>query len=182
MISEKEFQKLRYPIGEFVLPKEIISDNIEAWINTIDLFPKRIEELVKELSNSDLNWQYRPEGWMIRQVVHHCADSHMNAFIRFKLCLTEDIPSIRHYFEDRWAKLPDTTESPVSESLQIIKGLHARWVHLLKSLNKDDLKKELFHPEYKSQFSLDEYIGNYSWHCDHHLAHIKNAINFKGSF
>ncbi len=106
----------------------------------------------------------------------------MNRFIRFKLCLTESLPVIKPYFEDKWAHLPDTTQTPVSYSVQILEGLHSRWAVLLKSLNSHDLQKEFIHPEAGKRFSIAENIGVYAWHSNHHLAHIQQALNFKGDF
>lgn len=182
MNTNAEIEKLRYPIGKFEKPEAIMPDLINQWISEIELFPSRMILLTKDLAEVELNWRYRPNGWTIRQVVHHCADSHMNSFIRFKLCLTENIPTIKPYFEDKWAELPDTTEANISESVKIIEGLHSRWTHLLRSLKPEDMKKEFIHPEQGRRISIEENIGIYAWHSNHHLAHIKQAINFKGKF
>lgn len=182
MKEEKHGIKLRFPIGKFEKPNEIETKNIQIWITDIGALPGRISLLVKNLKDTELNWVYRPGGWSIKQVVHHFADSHMNAIIRFKLALTEDKPTIKPYLQDRWATLADTEDSPIDDSLKILEGVHARLVRLLKSLNKDDLKREFIHPEYEKNFSIAENIGIYAWHCNHHLAHIKQAIEFKGKF
>lgn len=127
------------------------------------------------MSETELEKQYRPGGWTIRQVVNHCADSHMNSLIRFKLALTEEIPMIKPYFENLWAELSDSRQISIDSSLKILEGLHVRWVNLLRSLKENDLDKEFFHPESKEKISLKHNIGIYAWHCEHHLADIKNA-------
>lgn len=163
---------LRFPIGEFEIPSVITSKQIEDWINDIAVFPQHLSESVKDLSNDQLDTAYRPNGWTIRQVVHHCADSHMNSLIRFKLALTENNPTIKPYDEAQWAELSDSKTSPIQPSLQIINGLHERWVILLKSLTEGDLTKVFTHPEHRKTFSIAETIGLYAWHGRHHLAHI----------
>ena len=177
-----ELERLKYPIGKFIKPDVISSNQVNEWIMEIELFPSRLSELVKDLTVQELHWQYRPDGWTIQKVVHHCADSHMNSFIRFKLSLTENTPTIKPYFEDKWAELPDTTEAPILESIQILYGLHSRWVLLLKSLTQDDLQKAFIHPEHGRRITVAENIGIYAWHSNHHLAHIKQALQYKGKF
>ena len=177
-----EIEKLKFPIGPFVKPNPLSSDQIEEWIFEIEQFPAKLKELVEDLSKDQINWRYRPGGWMIKQVVHHCADSHMNSFIRFKLALTEDYPTIKPYLEHLWANLPDGLTDSVSESISILDGLHARWCTLLKSLDTDDMNRKFVHPEHGTEFSLMEMIGFYAWHGNHHLAHIQQAIEMKGSF
>lgn len=122
---------------------------------------------------------YRPEGWTIRQVVHHCADSHSNAFTRFKLALTEENPSIKPYKENLWAELPDVTTAPVDWSLKIIANIHKRWVVLLKSMSIADFERTYFHPESNRVWKLFEVLALYAWHCNHHLAHVKQAKKMK---
>jgi len=177
-----ELEKLKYPLGKYSKPSSFSSEKINEWISEIALFPTRLTKLVENLSPDELLWVYRPNGWNIRQVVHHCADSHMNGLIRFKLSLTEDTPTIKPYLEGKWANTADVNEAPIEDSLKIIEGLHSRWAYLLKSLNSEDLKREFIHPEHGKHFSLAEYIGNYAWHSNHHLAHIKQAISHKGNF
>lgn len=178
----EHLEKLKYPIGKFVVPNQITKEHLQEWINIIEAFPETLKKILSNLEENQLKLIYRPEGWTIEQVVHHCADSHMNSFIRFKLALTEDKPIIRPYFEDRWAKLPDVLNVDLSASLEILYGLHHRWVVLLKSLEEKDLNKEFVHPEHGITTSLKENIGIYAWHCQHHLAHIKQAIKFQGKF
>ena len=163
--------KLKYPLGKFKKPDVINLEVIENWIYEIELFPSRIWDLVKGLGEGELKWRYRPGGWTIQQLVHHCADSHMNAFCRMKLALTEDEPTIKPYFEDRWAQLKDY-ELPLDASLAILEGLHTRWEILLKSISNSDLNRKFVHPEGNRRISIVEAIGMYAWHCEHHLAHI----------
>ena len=173
---------LKYPIGKFVKPDVISTDQIDKWISDIELFPSQIKDLVEDLTEVELQWIYRPEGWTIRQVVHHCADSHMNAFIRFKLCLTEDTPIIKPYLQAKWAEFQDASDNTITDSLKILEGLHSRWTIILKFLNNDDLNKGFIHPEYDKKILIVENICLYAWHCNHHLAHIKQALSYKGEF
>ncbi|WP_179345489.1 YfiT family bacillithiol transferase [Winogradskyella ursingii] len=180
-MNEKDLYKLKFPIGEFKKPKEIRPEDINIWISSIEAFPNAIKEVTEGLNETELNYKYRPNGWTIKQVVHHCADSHTNSLIRFKLALTEDRPTIKPYFEDRWAKLNDYTE-PIDSAISIIDGVHKKLGVLLRNLNAEELKREFVHPEHGKHFSLKETIGVYAWHSNHHLAHIKQAIISKGKF
>ena len=177
-----DIEKLKFPIGKFEKPKIIDNGKINYWISDIELFPKKLNELVSNLTDTELHWKYRPDGWTIKQIIHRCADSHMNSFIRFKLNLTEKLPTIKPYFEGKWAELPDSTEADISESLKIIEGLHSRWTILLRGLKSNDFNKEFIHPEHGKRFSIAENIGVYAWHSNHHLKHIKQAISKKGKF
>ncbi|WP_299115148.1 YfiT family bacillithiol transferase [uncultured Winogradskyella sp.] len=176
-----ELQKLKYPIGEFQAPDIISKDQKEKWITDIENFPNSVEEVTKNLSNTELSYRYRPDGWTIKQVVHHCADSHINSIIRFKLSLTEDTPTIRPYYENRWAELVDY-EYDIETALSILKGIHAKLGILLRNLSDEDLKLKFIHPEHGKSFTLEETIGTYAWHSNHHLAHIKQALKYKGEF
>ena len=180
-MTEHYLYQLKYPIGEFSKPESITSLHIEEWIASLEALPNNIDVLTKSLSEDELNYRYRPEGWTIRQVVHHCADSHMNSIIRFKLALTENTPVIKPYFEDRFAKLIDYTE-PIEASISILSGVHKQLAVLLKNLSQDDLKRQFVHPQHGTRFSIEETIGVYAWHSNHHLAHIKQAFHFKGDF
>ena len=181
-MKPQNLEKLKYPIGKFEWPESYSKNQIKDWMSEIETFPVRLVKVVYYLSEKELNWKYRPNGWTIKQVVHHCADSHMNSFSRFKLSLTEDTPTIKPYFEDKWAELPDTTESNISESMKILEGLHSRWTTLLKSLKSDDLTKEFIHPEHGKHISLAQNIALYAWHCNHHLSHINQAIRNRGNY
>ena len=169
-------EKLKYPIGKADIPKSISSENIKNWIATIEGFPKKLNALVENLSEEQLDTPYREGGWTIRQVVHHCYDSHHNSYTRFKWTLTEENPVIKAYFEDRWAELFDTKSAPIYLSLNAIKALHAKWVYLLKRLSTDDLNKYFIHPDGNEKVTLKENIGIYAWHCNHHFAHIKELL------
>ncbi|WP_456438017.1 YfiT family bacillithiol transferase [Psychroserpens sp.] len=179
---EEELLKLKFPIGEFIKPDHINNNQISKWIDDIERFPNKVNQLTDNLTIEQLNWRYRPEGWTIKQVVHHCADSHMNSIIRFKLALTEDTPTIRPYYEARWADLIDGNDDNLQDTVALLKGLHAKLGKLLRNLTPEDLSKEFVHPEHEKHFRLDETIGTYAWHCNHHLAHIKQAIDYKGNF
>jgi DinB family protein len=168
--------KLKFPIGKYTSHKKAAKSNLGNWINTIDSFYTRLKETVGGLNEEQLQLTYRPSSLTVRQLVHHLADSHMNAFIRFKLALTEEKPTIKPYNEAGWAKLCDYNE-PIDTSLKIIEGVHIRWVNLLTSMKEEDYKKIYLHPEFASEFDLTEAVCQYDWHCKHHLAHIKLAIN-----
>ncbi|MDP2059055.1 MAG: putative metal-dependent hydrolase [Flavobacteriaceae bacterium] len=165
-------EKLKYPIGRYQKPIEITAGILKKNIQDIEDFPRKIRKEVQKLSDVQLDTPYRPAGWTIRQLVNHCADSHMNSLIRFKLALTESKPTIKPYFEDRWAELTDSKNIPIEPALKMIEGLHERWVVLLKSLTKEELNRTFIHPEHNKDFSLEETIAVYAWHCNHHLAHI----------
>ncbi len=180
-MTEKELYRLRFPIGEFNTPENITKVHLQDWIQSIESLPQRIQELSKNLSEDELNYKYRPDGWTIKQVIHHCADSHMNSIIRFKLALTEESPIIRPYFEDRFAKLTDYNE-PISDAISILNGVHSKLSILLKGLDDNQLKREFIHPEHNQRFSIAETIGVYAWHSNHHYAHIKQALESKGQF
>nr|WP_321237320.1 putative metal-dependent hydrolase [uncultured Psychroserpens sp.] len=181
-MNTEELYKLKFPIGEFKKPDVITSEMITTWIQDIEQFPKAIENATKHLTIEELNWQYRPNGWTIKQVVHHCSDSHMNSMIRFKLALTEDAPTIRPYYEDRWATLVDGIDDNLKDTLFLLKGLHAKLGKLLRHISEEELSKVFVHPEHGKRFRLDETIGTYAWHSNHHLAHVKQAITHKGHF
>lgn len=182
MENTQTLETLKFPIGHFTKPNSITENDIQNWIETIALFPSKIKKITSYLSTEELNWCYRPEGWKIKQVIHHCADSHMNSFIRFKLALTEDNPIIKPYEEAKWATLADGDCDDISASLLIIEGVHARWTMLLESFDESHLTKTFTHPESKKTYELKEAIGLYAWHCNHHFAHIEQALIHKGKF
>lgn len=165
-------ENLKYPIGKFEKPEVITKEIISEWIFEISSFPIRLKIEVNHLKDNQLDTRYRPEGWTIRQVVHHCADSHMNSLIRLKLALTEDQPIIKPYLEERWAELSDSKYMPIAPSLKMLEGIHERWTALLNNLKEEDLNRIFIHPEHGKTFRIDENIGVYAWHCNHHLAHI----------
>ncbi|MFY0688671.1 MAG: putative metal-dependent hydrolase [Cyclobacteriaceae bacterium] len=170
----------RYPIGQFKWPTTF--HDISRWISTIEEFPFRLIKLVSELSEEELTWSYRKDGWSIRQIIHHCADSHMQSLTRFKWALTEESPTIKAYHESLWAELSDSVTSSIAPSLSILDGLHERWVCLLNSLTSEELDKEFIHPEIKRAIKLKENIALYAWHCNHHFAHIELALEQEGKY
>ncbi|MGV3599050.1 MAG: YfiT family bacillithiol transferase [Bacteroidota bacterium] len=166
-----DIEQLKYPIGKYTPPEIITPAHLAEWIATIASLPKLLADAVEGLTDVQLDTPYRPDGWTVRQVVHHLADSHMNAFIRFKLTVTEDNPTIKPYFEERWAQLADST-MPVDVSLELLKSLHARWVILLQSLSSVEFERTYFHPQYQYTVPLARVTGLYAWHSNHHLRHI----------
>jgi hypothetical protein len=169
--NKMEAEDLRYPIGKFKAPEEYTGDLIRKYIKEIEDTPAKMRKAVEGLDDSQLNTPYREDGWTIRQVVHHVPDSHMNAYIRTKLALTEGQPVIKTYEEDLWAELKDTFLTPVTVSLDLLELLHKRWVVLLKSLEPEDLERTYTHPEH-GLVNLKYMLGLYSWHGRHHIAHI----------
>jgi hypothetical protein len=172
--------QLRYPIGKFKAPETYTSDYLSERIQAIAQFPELLKNEVMHLTDEQLDTPYRDGGWTIRQVVHHCADSHMNCFIRIKWALTEDNPTIKFYYEDRWGDMTDNATMPVAPSLAFLEGLHFRLAYLMKSLSATDLEKSFIHPEHNASFQIKEIIGTYAWHGLHHLAHITELKKRKG--
>ncbi|MBY0424543.1 MAG: putative metal-dependent hydrolase [Cytophagales bacterium] len=170
-MNEEVLEQLRFPIGKFKTPSEVTKEQLDIWIKDIASFPYRLEEAILGLNENQLNTPYRPGGWTVKQVVHHCADSHMNSFTRFKLALTEENPTIKPYEEALWALGPDYELSP-NVSISLLKALHTRWEVLLRSLEEKDFLKTFFHPESKKNYRLDINTEIYAWHGNHHLAHI----------
>ena len=172
--------QLRYPIGKFKAPEEYTTEYLSERIEEIAQFPVVLKKEVLHLTDEQLNTPYRDGGWTIRQVIHHCADSHMNCLIRLKWALTEDTPTIKFYFEDRWGEMADNATMPVAPSLSFLEGLHFRLAYLMKSFSESDLNKSFIHPEHNASFQIKEIIGTYAWHGLHHLAHITELKKRKG--
>jgi len=160
----------RFPIGEFTMPGRLDPDERARAIEQIAEAPGALRRAVESLSEEQLDTPYRPDGWTVRQVVHHLPDSHINSYMRLKLALTEDTPTIRTYEEARWAELPDSV-APVELSLALLERLHDRWVHLWRSLSAEDWDRELHHPDL-GKIRVDELAALYAWHGRHHIAHI----------
>lgn len=161
----------RYPIGKFVRTESIDRASLVGVIRDL---PKNIQAAIAGLGESQLDTPYREGGWTLRQTVHHVADSHINSLCRFKLALTEDeAPTIRPYYEDRWAELADS-RMPVDVSLKIIEGVHARWISLLESMSDDEFQREFIHPE-TGPWTLEQVLALYAWHSRHHTAHITST-------
>lgn len=165
-------EKSRYPIGKFIVPESYSIAYLTAEIAEIASFPERLKKEVIYLTEEQLETPYRQDGWTVRQVIHHCADSHMNCFIRIKWALTEDHPTIKFYHEDRWAELDDNVTMPIEPTLSFLEGLHFRLAYLMNGLSEADLQKSFIHPEANAVFQIKEIIGTYAWHGNHHLAHI----------
>lgn len=178
-MTNQFLEQLKYPIGHFDCPNPISSQHIESWLSILEHFPNRLENLVKDLNDEQLNTAYRPDGWTIRQVIHHVSDSHHHSYTRFKWALTEDKPVIKAYHEDRWAELHDSKFAPIEMSLSHIKAIHYKLVYLLKKLTLEDLNKCFVHPETGSEVKLSYNIGNYAWHSNHHYAHIENLMKLR---
>jgi len=173
-------EQLKYPIGKAEIPNTISLEQIKEWITVLENFPQQLTNLVINLSNEQLDTSYRPNGWTIRQVIHHLADSHHNSYTRFKWALTEDKPIIKAYYEDRWAELDDSKSAPILLSLNSLTALHAKWTYFLRDLTTEELKQVFIHPDGNEEVSLEENIGIYAWHCKHHYAHIHNLLKRKG--
>jgi len=171
-----DLESLKYPIGKFQTPGNITQENINRWIDEIEFLPHQIRAAVQDLDEKQLDISYRPKGWTIRQLVHHLPDSHMNTYIRFRLTLTEEKPTIKPYFEDRWAELQDAKHGNIEISLILLEAIHIRWTMLLRSLDLQQLRKSFIHPETGNEIRLDQNIGFYAWHGKHHLAHIELCI------
>ncbi|MGA7906574.1 MAG: putative metal-dependent hydrolase [Candidatus Sulfotelmatobacter sp.] len=162
---------LRYPIGKFTYEGPPTPEQRQELLSNIEQAPNRLRAAVKDLTERQLDTPYRPDGWTVRQVVHHVPDSHLNAYVRYKLALTEDEPTIKPYAEDRWAQLADSKLTPIEVSLSMLDLLHDRWVRLLRSLQPDDWKRTFRHPEL-GVVALEKNLALYSWHGRHHVAHI----------
>jgi uncharacterized damage-inducible protein DinB len=172
-MTQPQALDLSYPIGKFD-PSAIDPSRRDEYISVIRELPTRLRSAVADLSESQIDTPYRPGGWTVRQTVHHVADSHMNSLIRFKLALTEDdVPTIRPYYEDRWAELTDS-KLPIEVSLNIIDGIHTRWTAILESMTDEDFDRKFNHPE-TGEWTLDGALALYAWHSLHHTEHI-NAL------
>jgi hypothetical protein len=165
---------LRYPIGRFVAPEKISAADRAKYIEEIAATPAALRAAVKGLSETQLDKPYRPGGWTIRQVVHHVPDSHLNAYSRMKLALTEDEPTITPYMEDRWAELPDSRVVPVETSLRLLEAVQERWVAIMRSMTDAQWHRAYMHPE-MGRYPLDRQAALYAWHGKHHVAHITRA-------
>ena len=170
---------LRYPIGKFSYDGHLTEDQKRAFLNDVAETPKNLRAAVQGLSAAQLDTPYRPGGWSVRQVVHHVPDSHLNSYVRFKLALTEDEPTIKPYAEDRWAELADTKATPVEVSLTLLDSLHDRWVRLLQSLTRKEWKRTFRHPDLGAM-TLEKTLALYAWHGRHHVAHITNLRERNG--
>ena len=171
-MQEPILEQLRYPIGTFQKPLEITPEMLSGWITDIENLPELLQKAVEGLTEEQLLLLYRPGGWTVRQTVNHVADSHANAFIRFKLALTEHNPTIKPYEEQLWAELEDGKNAPIEWSLTMLEVMHKRWIMLLKSMTDEQFNHQFIHPETKHLNTLRMITGMYSWHGKHHTAHI----------
>jgi hypothetical protein len=170
---------LRYPVGPCQYPASVSPEARTQHINDLAALPERLRAAVDGLDDEQLDTPYRPGGWTVRQVVHHYADSHMNAYVRFRLALTESQPTIKPYDEKTWAELPDSRTAPIESSLRLLEGLHQRWVMMFTALADSDFARTLHHPEI-GVVRLDTYLAGYGWHCRHHVAHITSLRQRSG--
>jgi len=162
---------LRYPIGKFEYAGSPTEQQRQAFIKEIEQAPAALRDAVKGLSPQQIEAPYREGGWTVRQVVHHVPESHMNAYVRFKLALTEDEPTIKPYMEDRWARLPDCQSTPIEVSLTLLDSLHDRFVRMLRLMKPEEWKRAFRHPEL-GVVPLEKNLALYAWHGKHHVAHI----------
>ena len=170
---------LRYPVGKFAPDADVTPDKRNGWIRQIAHAPAALRAAVADLSDGQFDTPYRPGGWTVRQVVHHVADSHMNAYCRCKFALTENNPTIKAYDEAEWAKVADTARTPPDVSLSLLEALHKRWVILLESMQGSDFARPLQHPE-RGSITLDWMLQLYAWHGRHHAAHITELRRREG--
>lgn len=169
----------QYPIGKYE-PQPFSEKQKEAWLADIQFLPEEIERAILNLDAAQLHTPYREAGWTVQQVVHHVADSHMNAYCRLKLGLTEDNPTIKPYLENEWSKMPDVEAIPVNISITLLHALHLRMHTAIKDLTDEQWQRKVFHPESKREMSLWFLLGLYAWHGRHHTAHITTLREQKG--
>jgi len=165
--------KQQYPIGKYV-EQPFSEKQLQEWLNDIRFLPENLEHAVLNLDEAQLETPYRDGGWTVKQLVHHVADSHMNAYIRFKLGLSEENPTIKPYNQDAWAQMPDTKNLPINLSFTILHAVHRRWYEILINITPEQWNRTVVHPEYNKQMTLWHLLGMYAWHSRHHTAHINN--------
>ena len=170
---------LRYPVGPFKFEGTLSPEQRQALIDEIAVTPEKMRAAVSGLSEEQLDTPYRPDGWTVRQVVHHVPDSHLNSYCRFKLALTEEHPTIRAYDENLWAHTDDALRAPVEISLDLLEALHRRWVLFLRSFDDKDFERTFHHPELGT-VSVDKNVALYAWHGRHHVAHITSLRDRNG--
>lgn len=175
-VNMEALNPLQYPIGKFSAPEVITPAIREEWISIIEALPEQLATLLANVDESLLEKPYREGGWSARKVIHHLYDSHINSYIRFKMALTEDNPTIKPYDENTWAEMPDGNEAPIQWSIEGIKYIHLRWVYLMKTMQESDWSKTYFHPERGVSYRLDKVLGIYAWHCVHHLKQVESVL------
>ncbi|MEM8898615.1 MAG: YfiT family bacillithiol transferase [Bacteroidota bacterium] len=176
-----DLEKLKYPIGKYQPPETLDAETMKSWIREIRELPLKVKTRIAGLSDEELSLRYRPEGWNIKQLVHHLSDSHINALVRVKWVLTEDAPTIKPYYEARWAELPDSVQLHPAISLNLLEAVHYKLVYLISEMTTEDWERKFYHPEYEGALEIGKYMGLYAWHGNHHLAHINQALEMKFS-
>ena len=172
-------EDLRYPVGRYQRPQSLTSDQRRIAIDAIAAAPTLLRSAISGLDDRQLDTPYRPDGWTVRQVVHHVPDSHLNAYTRFKLALTEDTPTIKPYDEAKWARLEDSRSTPIATSLALLDAVHDRWIRILRAMSASDFARTLNHPE-NGLMNLDQMLALYEWHGKHHVAHVTNLRSRNG--
>lgn len=173
-MTEEQLEKLKYPLGRLAFPENFTAELFSTMINDLKEFPALLANEVSNLNEEQLNTPYREGGWTLRQVVHHLADSHMTAFLRFKMALTEENPTVKGYKQDLFSKTADVMNSDLKSSLSILEGVHHRWSTLLNTMSAEKFERTFYHTEYDRTYILKNVLALYSWHGKHHLAHIIN--------
>jgi uncharacterized damage-inducible protein DinB len=172
-------EDLRYPVGRYQRPDSLSAEQRHDAIGAIAATPANMRNAVRSLTEAQLETPYRPGGWTVRQVVHHVPDSHLNAYTRFKLALTEDMPTVKPYDEAAWALLEDSRSTPIETSLVLLDAVHDRWVRVLDAMSAADFGRTLNHPE-NGVMNLDQLLAMYAWHGKHHVAHITRLRQREG--
>lgn len=179
-LADEELEALRFPIGRFELPTSEPSEEERLdLVERIAAVPAALRSAVEHLDDEQVDTEYRPDGWTVRQVIHHLADSHMNSYIRFKLTVTEDHPTVGTYKEGLWGEHPDSKSGDIELSLTLLESLHKRWTDWLRTLTRDEWQRTLYHPEI-GDMTLDQLLAMYAWHGDHHTAHITRLREREG--
>ena len=178
-IDNARMESLRFPIGRFEEDPQPTRAKHKGWVDQIGRVPGELRALVQDLSERQLDTPYRPDGWTVRQVVHHLADSHLNAYVRTKLALTEEEPTIKPYDQAAWAELPDGSTAPIESSMSLLEALHARWVATLRAIDEEAFKRTLNHPE-QGLITISRIVQSYAWHGQHHIAHVNTLRDKMG--
>lgn len=176
-VDEALQEKLCFPVGRFQAPEKMDRESLNLAVAILAALPARLAKALDGLEEDQLNTPYRSGGWTVRQLVHHIADSHMNAFTRVRLALTEEQPTIRPYDQDAWGKLADSATAPTAWSVQLLESLHARWVYTLQHLSAEQWDRTFVHPEQEKPISITLATFTYAWHSRHHVAHITHLRN-----
>lgn len=171
---DDSLEQAMYPIGRFQIPEKYMPEMQDAWIDAIEALPGWLDIVIQNLDEHQLQTPYREGGWTIHQVIHHIADSHMNAFIRLKLALSEDSPTVKPYDEKIWADMPDVETVPVNISITLLHALHRRWGQLLRNMEPEDWERTIYHPEHERYIPVWEMTDQYAWHGRHHMEQVRH--------